>query len=101
MIKGDGHMFLKDTNLLYNQDGSTQEKYSDVDGSFVNWSDLEHVQDVEVGDVASLNRKLTELYEMDFVVKVEQLRYKRLMYVGSPFGGFEKYLIKIYKQKDQ
>lgn len=69
------------------------------DNSYVNWSDLEHVKDIEVNDAESLNRKLRELYEMDFVVKVEQQRYKQDFYVTPIFGGINRYLIKIYKRK--
>ncbi len=68
------------------------------DHSYVDWNDLEHVQDVEVKDVESLNNKLKELYDMNFVVKIEQLRYKRQFYSVSIFDEVNRYLLKIYKK---
>ncbi len=78
---------------------TNDDKQSELkDHSYVNWNDLEHIQDVEVRDVDSLNRKLKELYDMNFVVKVEQQRYKQPFYISPVFGELNRYVIKIYKK---
>lgn len=68
------------------------------DGSLIDWDEVKHIKTVRVSDGASLARKLRELFEMDFYVKVKQVRRRQMMYPSKMFGTTEIYIIDVYQQ---